>query len=146
MQEKRQLIRALVDAPSERGGYNHDEWSSTVAFSDLSGLSAERLRGSIAPVSFRVVREPGSFRPPLDGEPKALTRSTRHKEHGRHGEPDSEASVLLNPAEAEDMRRLARCSNRVSPCVRVSVVSVLVAERLGVEPVKRTSLAVARIV
>ena len=41
-------------------GYSHSSWSSPVALSEV-GIPAERLRGPIGPVTFRMQREPGSF-------------------------------------------------------------------------------------
>jgi hypothetical protein len=40
--------------------YSNSSWSSPVAIAD-AGIPPERLRGPIAPVSFQIQREPGSF-------------------------------------------------------------------------------------
>jgi hypothetical protein len=53
-------LTLTYETPSDRGTLHHDEWGDTVALSDL-GLTAERLRAAVAPVTFRVVRDAGTF-------------------------------------------------------------------------------------
>ncbi|HEY6235034.1 MAG TPA: hypothetical protein VIW69_08060, partial [Candidatus Elarobacter sp.] len=50
----------LEYSDSSSGNSWNSSWSSPVALSD-AGIPAERLRGPIGPVTFRIQREPGSF-------------------------------------------------------------------------------------
>jgi hypothetical protein len=50
----------LEYSDSSNGNSWNSSWSSTVALSD-AGIPADRLRGPIGPVTFRIQREPGSF-------------------------------------------------------------------------------------
>jgi hypothetical protein len=50
----------LEYSDSSDGGYSNSSWSSGVPIAD-AGLSAERLRGPIGPVTFQIQREPGTF-------------------------------------------------------------------------------------
>ena len=45
---------------NDSSGTSHSSWSSPVTYGEL-GLSAERVRAPIGPVSFRIDREPGTF-------------------------------------------------------------------------------------
>jgi hypothetical protein len=53
-------VQLRLEYSDTSDGYSHSSWSSPVALSDV-GISAERLRGPIGPVTFRMQREPGSF-------------------------------------------------------------------------------------
>ena len=50
----------LEYSDSSNGNSWNSSWSSTVALSD-AGIPADRLRGPVGPVTFRIPREPGSF-------------------------------------------------------------------------------------
>jgi hypothetical protein len=50
----------LEYSESGEGGFSRSSWSWSVAPAEL-GLSAERLRGAIAAVTFQIQREPGTF-------------------------------------------------------------------------------------
>ncbi|HYW53148.1 MAG TPA: hypothetical protein VE826_04210 [Dongiaceae bacterium] len=50
----------LEYSENSNGNTWNSSWSSPVAVSD-AGISADRLRGPIGPVTFRIAREPGSF-------------------------------------------------------------------------------------
>jgi hypothetical protein len=50
----------LEYSESSNGNSWNSSWSSPVALSD-AGIPADRLRGPIGPVTFRIQREPGSF-------------------------------------------------------------------------------------
>jgi hypothetical protein len=52
-------LRLEYSAASDGSNWN-SSWSSPVALSD-AGIPADRLRGPIAPVSFTIQREPGTF-------------------------------------------------------------------------------------
>jgi hypothetical protein len=53
-------ILRLESSERSDAGYSRWSWSSSVAPADV-GLSAERLRGAVAPVTFQIGREPGTF-------------------------------------------------------------------------------------
>ena len=53
-------VQLRLEYSDSSDGYSHSSWSSPVALSD-AGIPAERLRGPIGPVTFRIQREPGSF-------------------------------------------------------------------------------------
>jgi len=53
-------LRLEYAETSDGGNHSDWSWSSDVPYAD-AGLSAERLRGPIGPVSFEIVREPGTF-------------------------------------------------------------------------------------
>ncbi len=52
-------LRLEYSDSTDHGNWN-SSWSSPVALSD-AGISAERLRGPVSPVTFRIRREPGTF-------------------------------------------------------------------------------------
>ncbi len=52
-------LRFEYNINSERGNWN-SSWSSKVPLAD-AGIPADRLRGPIAPVTFAIAREPGTF-------------------------------------------------------------------------------------
>ena len=51
---------SLEYSDSSNGGFSNSMWSSAVPLAD-AGLPADRLRGPIAPVTFQIQREPGTF-------------------------------------------------------------------------------------
>ena len=57
--QSRVQLRLEYSDSSARSSYNFS-WSSPIALSD-AGIPADRLRGPIGPVTFRIQREPGSF-------------------------------------------------------------------------------------
>jgi hypothetical protein len=57
--QSRVQLRFEYSDASDHGNWN-SSWSSPVALAD-AGIPPERLRGPIAPVTFRIQREPGSF-------------------------------------------------------------------------------------
>ena len=52
-------LRFEYNESSDRGNWN-SSWSSSVPLAD-AGIPADRLRGPIAPVTFAIAREPGTF-------------------------------------------------------------------------------------
>ena len=57
--QSRVQLRLEYSDSTDRGNWN-SSWSSPVALAD-AGIPAERLRGPIGPVTFRIKRDPGSF-------------------------------------------------------------------------------------
>jgi hypothetical protein len=58
--QSRVQLRLEYSDTRDGTGYSNSSWSSPVALSEV-GISADRLRGPVAPVTFRIQREPGSF-------------------------------------------------------------------------------------
>ena len=58
--DDRSRVQLRLEYSDTGDGYSHSSWSSPVALSD-AGIAADRLRGPIGPVTFRIQREPGSF-------------------------------------------------------------------------------------
>jgi hypothetical protein len=57
--QSRVQLRLEYNESSDRGNWN-SSWSSSVPLAE-AGIPADRLRGAIAPVSFTIAREPGTF-------------------------------------------------------------------------------------
>ena len=57
--QSRVQLRFEYDERSDRGTWN-SSWSSSVPLAE-AGIPADRLRGPIAPVTFAIAREPGTF-------------------------------------------------------------------------------------